>query len=142
MKTFQFFVVSYVSCINIFILRIWEMFEYVFFLTIILFCLDICQEVIKNWKKKLSEGATFSCNISLRINRRYVKNGNFECILCNLLRVNRWSKVQGTYNSERLFLCVIRYKEHRDLKNKLLKIWCLPALMYQFIRWIRNQQVE
>ena len=32
-------------------------------------------------------------------------------------------------------LCVIRYKEHRDLKNKLLKIRCLPALMYQFIRW-------
>ena len=37
----------------------------------------------KYWNKVI-EGATFSCNISLRINRRYIKNGKFECILCNL----------------------------------------------------------
>jgi len=61
------------------------MFEYMFFLIIIMFCLDIRQEVFtKKDYKKLIEGATFSCNLSLRINRRYIKMEIIDCILCNL----------------------------------------------------------
>ena len=60
------------------------MFEYMFFLTIIVFCLDIRQEVLQIILKKVIEGGTFSCNISLRINRRYIKMEKIECILCNL----------------------------------------------------------
>ena len=53
------------------------MFENMFFLIIIMFCLDIRQEVFtKKDYKKLIEGATFSCNLSLRINRKVHQNGN------------------------------------------------------------------
>ena len=61
-----------------------------------------------------------SCNMSLEINRRYVKYGNVDVILYNLFQVNRWSKSKEP-KTPKGCLCVIRYKGHSDLKSKLLK---------------------
>ena len=59
-------------------------------------------------------------NISLSNNQKVCQDGNIDVIFCNLFQVNKWSKVLGAFNSERLFVW-IRYKKQKELKSKLFK---------------------